>query len=543
MRRREGSFWDVRRPAAWPPTIVAADEAAALIPNDATVGVLGASGFVVPESVLEAIERRFLAEGAPRGVTLVFSSGIGDRSSHIGVDRLAHSGLLRRAIAGHYGDSPQLGSLALAGEIEAYNFPQGVITQLFREIAAGRPGLVTHVGLHTYVDPRLEGGKVRPDAEDLAEVVSLGGAEWLFFPALPLDVAIIRGTTADEDGNITMEREALTLDVLSMAQAARNSGGIVIAQVERLAQRGSLSAREVEVPGILVDYVVLDREQRQGYAQQYNPGFSGELRVPAPAERLAQGPRRVIASRAASELVPGVVVNVGVGLAAGVAAIAAEFGIDKDVVFTIEQGLVGGVPSFGENFGTAVNQHALVDQPYQFDFYDGGGLDIAFVSFAEIDHRGDVNATRFGSRLSGCGGFIDITQNARTVVFCGTFTAGGIDAAVQDGILEIRTEGRHRKFVDAVQQVSFNAQYALACGQRVVYVSERAVFELTPAGIELIEIAPGIDLEKDVLELMDFEPLIREPLPTIDARFFTVDEGSLPAKTIPPTPVAQEVEG
>ena len=419
--------------------------------------------------------------------------------------------------------SPKLAQLAGAGEIGAYNLPQGVISQMYREVAAGRPGVVTHVGIGTFCDPRFGGGKLNARcSEDLVSVVELGGREWLLYYAIPINVAFIRGTTADERGNITLEHEPATLGVLTAAMAAHNSGGIVIAQVERMACHGTLGARRVVVPGHLVDYLVVEPTQPQTAAGgPYNPSLSGELRGPlGTIPPMALDERKVVARRAYREILPGSIVNLGVGMADGVGSVAAEQGGLDQIVLTVEQGLAGGVPARGVIFGAVWNPDSVIDSPSQFDFYDGGGLDIACLGFAEIDSLGNVNSSRVGDAIFGAGGFIDISQGAHKLVFVGTLTAGGLRTAVAGGELHVEREGRVRKFVPEVAQLTFSAEQARLRGQRVMYVTERAVFEHGPSGVELIEIAPGVDLERDVLGQMDFRPSIREPLPLMDGSLF-----------------------
>lgn len=422
------------------------------------------------------------------------------------MDHLAHPGLADRVIAGNWGMAPEMSRMAAAGAFEAYNFPQGVMSQLYREIAAGRPGLLTHVGLGTFCDPRLEAGRLNGRSPgNYVEVVELAGREWLFYRSFDIDVCFIRGTVADEAGNIAMEEEPARLEMLAMAQATHNRGGTVIAQVKYVVETGSLDPRTVEVPGILIDQVVTCPNQRQLVTHEYNPGFSGEYSVALsslPAFELDE--RKVVARRAIREIRAGDVVNLGVGIADGIAAVAAEEGVSDRFTLTIEQGLVGGVPARGVIFGVSTNPSAILDQPSQFDFYDGGGLDIAFLGFAQIDARGNVNVSKFGGRIIGTGGFVNISQNAGTVVFCGTFTAGGLQAQPADGELTIAAEGRHRKFVTEVEQVTFSAAEAVRRGQRVLYVTERAVFGLTENGLELIEVAPGIDIQRDVLDQLPF---------------------------------------
>jgi propionate CoA-transferase len=502
--------------------VVTAAEAVALIQDGDTIATSGFVGIGVPDDLLAALQSRFTEGGTPRGLTLVFAAGQGDGKER-GLNRLAGNGLLRRVIGGHWGLIPRVGRLALEDRIEGYNLPQGVISQMYRDVAAGKPGTLTRVGLRTFVDPRLEGGRVNAiTTEELVQLIEVGGEEFLFYKAQPIHVALLRGTTADADGNLTMEREALTLDNLAMAMAARNSGGLVIAQVERVAAANSLHPRQVVVPGVLVDCVVVadPANHAQTYRTHYSPAFSGELRVPLEGvEPLPLDERKVIARRAAMELPVNGVVNLGIGMPEGLASVANEERVLDLITLTAEPGVIGGMPASGLDFGAAVNTHAVIAQNQQFDFYDGGGLDLACLGMAEAGAAGDVNVSRFGSRLAGAGGFINISQNARRVVFMGTFTAGGLDICVEHGRLRIRQEGRSRKFRDAVQQVTFSGSYAAEREQQVLYVTERCVFRLTPDGLELAEVAPGVDIERDILAQMGFRPLIRMPKP-MDPRIF-----------------------
>ena len=502
--------------------VVSIDEAIQVIRAGDTVAIDGFIGGCVPEELIVGLEKRFLDTGAPKNLTLLYASGIGDGKEK-GVNRLAHEGLLKRVIAGHWGMTPKLQKLALHDQIEAYNLPQGVLTHLFRDIAANNPRTISRVGLGTFVDPRHGGGKINAvTKEDLVEVVEFDGRDFLAYKTMPIQVALLRGTTADMDGNITMEKEAVTLDVLPIAMAAKNSGGIVIVQVERIADRGALNARHVKIPGILVDCVVIAKPENhvQTYSTFYNPAFSCEFKVPtATVEPLKMDERKIIARRAAFELQPNMVVNLGIGMPEGVASVANEEAIFEYLTLTAEAGSIGGIPAGGLNFGAATNMDCLVDMPYQFDFYDGGGLDLACLGMAQMDRHGNVNVSKFGPKIAGCGGFIDITQNSKKIVFAGTFTAGDTRVAVEDGKLRIVKEGGLKKFINDVEQVTFSAKTAQDNNLRVIYVTERCVFALTPEGVELIEIAPGLDMERDILAYMDFRPLIRNPR-LMDERIF-----------------------
>src|SRR6478735_2170464 len=502
--------------------IVSADEAAAILQDGDMVAVSGFVGIGTPDELILALARRFEAGAGPHGIGLMFAAAPGDGKER-GLNRLAIPGLVKRVVGGHWALVPKLGAMAVEGQIEAYNLPLGVVSHLYREIAAHTPGHITKVGLRTFVDPRLEGGKLNAVThEDLVSVVELGGESWLHYKAFPVNVALIRGTTADPAGNITMEREALTLDNLAAAMAAKNSGGFVIAQVERLAEAGSLNPREVQVPGVLVDCVVLSSPEnhRQTYGTPYNHAFTGRQRVPldriAP---MALDTRKVIARRCAFELPPGGVVNLGIGMPEGVAAVAAEERVLKYLTLTAEPGVIGGLPQGGLDFGAALNPDAVIHQNQQFDFYDGGGLDLACLGMAQVDGAGNVNVSKFGRKLAGAGGFINISQNAKKLVLAGTFTTGGLSIAIENGALRIVREGRARKFVQAVEHVTFSGDYAAETGQPVVYVTERCVFQRSKRGMELIEVAPGIDIERDILAQMDFEPIVDNSR-AMDSRIF-----------------------
>ncbi|MCJ7874696.1 malonate decarboxylase subunit alpha [Phaeobacter sp. J2-8] len=505
-----------------PNKIVSADAAAALIEDGYTVTTSGFVGIGVPETLLKAVARRFESTNSPRHLTLFFSAGQGDGRDRE-LNHLSADGLLSRVIGGHWGLIPKVGKLAAEGRIEAYNLPQGVISQMFRDIAAGKPGTLSRVGLETFVDPRKGGGKLNDiTIGDVVRLMEIDGEECLFYPAIPIDVALLRGTTADTAGNVTMENEALTIDNLAQAMAAKNSGGMVIVQVEQVVARGALNPRDVEIPGALVDAVVLAEpgDHMQTFRTPFSPAFTGRYRMPAEAaEAMPLDVRKVIARRAAFELPVNGIVNLGIGMPEGVAAVAAEERLLEHLTLTAEPGVIGGQPASGLDFGAAVNTDAVIAQNQQFDFYDGGGLDIAILGMAEVDARGSVNVSKFGPRLAGAGGFINISQNARKVVFTGSFTSVALDLSVENGALSIRSEGKVGKFVEQIQHETFSGPRSARLGQPVLFVTERAVFRLGESGLDLIEVAPGVDLERDILGHMEFVPGLENVI-EMDGRIF-----------------------
>ena len=503
--------------------IMTAAEVAASIEDGQTIAASGFVASTIPEALLIALEKRFLDTGSPKNLTYFYAGSQGSWGG-TGGDRFAHKGMTKRVICAHYATAPALGKCLLNNEFEGYNFPQGALTNLFREIAAHKVGTITHVGLHTFVDPRVEGGKINEmTKEDLVEVVNIGGREMLWFKTFPINVAFIRGSYADENGNVTVHREVGPGEVTAIAQAAKNTGGKVYVQVEKIVKAGSLDAKMVKIPGIYVDALIVaePHEHEQSIGCDFDPSLTGEVRVPvgSPAP-LPLDAKKIIGRRAAMELVDGVVVNLGVGTPEFVSSVANEEGISDYITLTVEAGPIGGVPQGGNRFGSARNAEAILCHHEQFDFYDGGGLDLAFLGLAESGKDGSINVSKFGPKLAGCGGFMHITQSAKKVFFLGTFTAGGLKTSIKDGKLVIDNEGRERKFVDKVEQITFNGPYNAELGKPVKYITERAVFELRKDGVYLVEIAPGIDLQTQVLDLMDFAPKMDGEPKLMDAKLF-----------------------
>lgn len=503
--------------------IVSAEIAVNKIKDGSIVWVVSSGGGInEPKFTLKAIEKSFLETGHPNNMVLCHSSGIGDKHGG-GSECFSHPNMVKKVIGSHWSWSPRICQMAFNNEIEAYVLPQGVMVQLIRQIASSSPGLISHVGLKTFIDPRVEGGAMNDISRDsLSKVIEIDGEEYLFYKSFSIDVTILRGTTSDEDGNITMEHEGVVLESLSAAQAAKNSGGIVIAQVKRITKNGTLKPMDVKVPGILVDYVVVDPEQKQSFITEYNPAFTGEIVSPITSlDPMPFSERRIIAKRAASELTDNAKVNLGFGIPDGVARIASEEGYSDKITLTVEQGVIGGVPAHGVNFSLSTNPQVIIDMARQFDWYDGGGLDITFLSFAEFDKEGNVNVSKFGSSVTGVGGFINISQGAKKVVFMGTFRASGLECGVENDELVIKNEGKFEKIVDKVAQISFSGEFARLKNKDVMYVTERAVFKLVKEGIMLVEIAPGMDLERDIISQMGFRPIISPNLKVMDIKCFT----------------------
>ena len=510
--------------------IISAEEAALLVNDGDTISTGGFVSSACPEALSKAVEKRFLETGHPRDLTLFFAAGQGHRDG-TGGDHYGHEGMVKRVIGGHWDRAASLGALALENKIEAYNLPQGVISHMYRDIAAHKIGTITHVGLYTFVDPRNGGGKLNSaTTEDIVKIVNIEGQERLLYKSFPINVVFVRGSYADEYGNCTVHHEIGPIDVTAMAQACRNSGGKVIVQVEKVVQGGTLDPKLVAIPGIYVDAIVIGsaEDNMQCLGTPYDGSLTGEYRIPMDAiPVIPLDAKKIIARRAAMELPQDAIVNLGTGAPEKIANVAAEEGISNKMTLTVEAGSIAGVPMGGTQFGASANAMAIIPHNVQFDFYQGGGLDVAFLGLAETAPNGDLNVSKFGTRLAGAGGFIDITQNAKKVVYCGTFTAKGLKTECRDGTLVITQEGAKKKFVQQVEHITFSGKYAVEVGQPVLYITERAVFQLRPDGVTLIEIAPGIDLQTQVLDQMEFMPKIAPDLKLMDSRIFREEKMGL----------------
>lgn len=518
--------------------IITAEQAVALMQDEVTIAAAGCGLSGWAEEIAQAMGAVYKATGHPKNINWIQGCAIGDwnirKTIERGTSSFAIEGLIKCWTGAHIGSSSGMCKLLNDNKMEAYCLPQGVIVQRWREIAAHRPGLVTKIGLHTFVDPRVEGGKMNDvTTKDIVKVVQFEGEEYLFYESFPVDVALIRGTTADENGNISMEKEGVLVEALPLAQAAHNTGGIVIAQVERLAEAGTLHPKNVKVPGVLVDYIVVATKEEscwQAEGTYFNPSFSGDIRTPLHAIKpLPLDIRKIMGRRAALELQTGSVINLGVGMPTTIATIAAEENVSNLLTMTTEIGTIGGVPSGLPDFGQAWNAEAMVEEPAQFDFYAGGGLTATFLGLAQTDEQGNVNVSKFSGRPMGCGGFVDISQGTKNVIYIGSFTAKGLNVEVKDGQLRILQEGMQKKFLKQVEQISFSGEFAMQAKQNVLYVTERAVFRLIEGKMTLIEIAPGIDLEKDILQQMEFLPTISKNLKYMPEEIFYPVWGRLQA--------------
>lgn len=505
--------------------ILNSNEIVKLIENNSFIAIDGFVGIGVPEEILLKIEKSFLEKGYPHSLSIIFAAGFGDGKTK-GLNRIAHERLIKKVIGGHWGLAPNLGKLAIENKIEAYNLPQGVIAQMFRNMAANKPGIISKVGLGTFVDPDLEGGKLNSvTKEEIVSKINILGEELLFYKSPRLDYAILRGTSSDEDGNISCENEALVLEGIHIASATKNAGGKVIVQVEKVVKKGSIPPKEVKIPGILVDYVVVVEDIKnhmQTFGEQYNYGYTNNNALFSDnAISFPLDERKIIARRCAMNLrKESKVLNYGIGMPESIALVLKEENQNMNFTPTVEPGAIGGIPMGGLSFGASFNPICILEQPTQFDFYDGGGLDMAFLGLAQCDQYGNINVSKFGSKLAGCGGFINITQNAKEVIFCGTFTAGGLEIAVENGKLKIIKEGKTKKFIKNVEQITFSADLAKNNNKKVLYITERAVFELRKEGLTLIEIANGVDLEKDILANMEFKPLFAKEIKFMNKEIF-----------------------
>jgi len=511
--------------------VMSAVDAVKLVKDEDVVAICGAGGGITePTCLINALAERYHAEKKPRDLTLYYPSGPGDRADK-GLSPLAQPGMVKGGVAGHWGQSPRLAEMAERNEIEAYNFPMGVMSQLLRAGAAGQPGILTHVGLGTFLDPDQQGGKMNERTrEDLIKKMDIDGTPYLYYKTIFPDVAFIRGTTADTEGYITMEDEVTFLDVLAMAMSTHNHGGKVLCQVQKVVKAGTLHPKNVKIPGYLVDGLIINPNQTQLYQDvPVNRFMSGDyIAEEENGDPMQLSQRKVVARRALMAVHKGDVGNVGVGICDGIGIVAQEEGLEKEFTLTVETGPIGGVTAQGIFFGASVNMKAVLDMPSQFDFYDGGGLDVCFLSFAEMDRNGNVNVHKFNGKIMGTGGFVNICQNSKRVVFCGTLRAGGLKTRIADNKITIEKEGRFLKMVDQVSEITFNGMDALARGQEVLYITERAVFCLTEQGVMLTEVAPGVDVEKDIIKQMGFKPVVADDLKMMDSCLFSEGTMCLP---------------
>ncbi|MBP3469106.1 MAG: acyl CoA:acetate/3-ketoacid CoA transferase [Lachnospiraceae bacterium] len=510
------------------PEFISAKEAVARIKSGTTLCTIGMTLVSACETILKELENSFLETGSPNQLTYVHTCGQSDRSAGA-VYHMANEGMTKRVIGGHWGLCPRMMELVASNKIEAYNLPQGQMANMFHSMALREPGKISKVGLGTFIDPRIEGGKMNERTkplEDIVDVVTIDGEEYLRYKEIPIDTLLIRGTYADENGNISTQEEAMVLELLPAVMATKRFGGQVICQVKNIVKAGSISPKDVIVPGVLVDAVVLCDDpienHRQTSSWYYDPSYSGQALAPeAGVEPIPLTVRKVIGRRAMMELEPDMVINVGTGIPNDViGAIIAEEGIGDDITITVESGIYGGVPAGGIDFGISKNAQALIPHDRQFEYYNGAGIDYTFMGAGEMDENGNVNSTKMGDKAPGAGGFIDITARAKNVIFCSTFTGKGLKVSFDESGMHIVEEGKIRKMVKKVQQISYNGKIASDMNQNMVYVTERAVFRLTKEGPMLVEIAKGIDLQKDILDQMDFKPLIAEDLKYTDTRIY-----------------------
>ncbi|NNS69991.1 acyl CoA:acetate/3-ketoacid CoA transferase [Escherichia coli] len=503
--------------------VLSAQEAVNYIPDEATLCVLGAGGGILEATTLiTALADKYKQTQTPRNLSIISPTGLGDRADR-GISPLAQEGLVKWALCGHWGQSPRISELAEQNKIIAYNYPQGVLTQTLRAAAAHQPGIISDIGIGTFVDPRQQGGKLNEvTKEDLIKLVEFDNKEYLYYKAIAPDIAFIRATTCDSEGYATFEDEVMYLDALVIAQAVHNNGGIVMMQVQKMVKKATLHPKSVRIPGYLVDIVVVDPDQTQLYGgAPVNRFISGDFTLDDSTKlSLPLNQRKLVARRALFEMRKGAVGNVGVGIADGIGLVAREEGCADDFILTVETGPIGGITSQGIAFGANVNTRAILDMTSQFDFYHGGGLDACYLSFAEVDQHGNVGVHKFNGKIMGTGGFIDISATSKKIIFCGTLTAGSLKTEITDGKLNIVQEGRVKKFIRELPEITFSGKIALERGMDVRYITERAVFTLKEDGLHLIEIAPGVDLQKDILDKMDFTPVISPELKLMDERLF-----------------------
>lgn len=518
--------------------VIDSKDAVKLIKSYNTLAVSGFAGVSVPEKLLKELEERFLNEDNPKDITLMFAAGQGDGNEK-GLNHLAHEGLIKKIIGAHFNLAPKIGRLILNNKVQAYNFPQGVMCNIFRDIARKSGYTISRIGLRTFVDPRNEGGKANDvTKEDYVKLIHINGEETLVFKNEKIDVAFIKGTYSDEKGNISMEHEATYSEAFIIAQAAKNCGGIVIVQVDDILKERKIPCQKVKIPGIYVDYVVKvesDSEKEQILGMKWDKCLCGlrdkesisesmkvkDINIISSDKNL--NPRQIIGKRAFMELNKGNVANIGIGIPEEVSKEAERNNFNECITLTVEPGAIGGIPQSGIKFGSSYNPECIIDQLSQFDFYDGGGLDISFLGMAQCDMEGNINVSKFGGRIPGCGGFINITQNSKRTVFCGTFTAGGLNISVEHGKLKITDEGKNKKFISHVSQITFSGKFAADNNKDVLYITERCVFKLFKDGLHLIEIAPGVDLENDILKLMDFRPIIDNNLSIMNEICFSLN--------------------
>ena len=503
--------------------VLSAEEAVKYIPDGSTLCVLGAGGGILEATTLiTALAECYKTTQTPKNLNLISPTGLGDRADR-GISPLAQEGLIKWALCGHWGQSPRISEMAEQNKIEAYNYPQGVLTQTLRAAAAHQPGILSNIGIGTFVDPRLQGGKLNDvTKKDLIKLVEIEGQEYLYYKTIAPTIGFIRATTCDTEGYASFEDEVMYLDALAIAQAVHNNGGIVMMQVQKMVKKATLHPRSVKIPGYLVDIVVVDSEQTQLYGgAPVNRFISGDFTCDdATMPHIKLDQRKLVARRALFEMKKGAVGNVGVGIADGIGLVAREENCADEFVLTVETGPVGGITMQGVAFGANVNTRAIMDMPSQFDFYHGGGLDVCYLSFAEVDQEGNVSVHKFNGKIMGTGGFVDISATSKKIVFCGTLTAGGLKTEVKDGQIKILKEGSVKKFIKKAPELTFSGKTALERGLEVFYITERAVFKLEKDGLHLIEVAPGIDVEKDVVALMDFKPIVSKNVKSMDVRMF-----------------------